>query len=632
MGKGKHMRGLKRLRKIGSRGQSMMIVAFAFVGIVGFVGFAIDTGVLYLHRIWLGQAVDAASLAAGYELPNVRAACVRAVEYLRTNGYEAGPDFSFEIVFPPEPDAPGGDPGEFRIDSLADGIQSPSDCTSASLVIPAQHENVHYQVGVNARQTVPVAFMSLLGFDTVEVGTPGTAERSDTFDVALVLDKSGSMKFDTCSLYRPADGYACQNRYEPCTMFFQDDFDSYTTESDLEAAGWTINSEVTLHTSSGHSGAQSVEIQADGGTQGFLNRTVDGTGWSDVSMFFWAKDLNMASGDLLQVVWRPSSDVGWNQIMEVSGDELGSTWAQFAVLLPAAADGVAGLQIGLRLDASLARGFAVDDIQVKSCPEVRGPWVWYKWDWYEGCRLDRPMTCASDDATSILPGASIGASDPPMAQLMEQPMLDVLEASEDFMAILDSRLLPGQAREDQVGLATFDQSAYLLHDLTLNYEELQNTMYTSIAAEGGTNLGDGMRTGLGILGGGRANSSHFMVLLTDGWPNYYDYPYTTPTSFGYACSTDQPCAQTLAYIDAQIDQARNQNVAIFTIGLGQDLDTATFDASAVYGPGTEYFTGMDLLRRISEGTGGQAYHAPTSEELQQIFEWIAKAIFVRLTQ
>lgn len=632
MGIGKHIRGLGLRRGADARGQSMMIVAFAFVGIIGFVGFAIDTGVLYLHRIWLGQAVDAASLAAGYELPNVRAACVRAVEYMRTNGYEAGPDFSFEIIFPPEPDAPGGDPGEFRIDSLADGIQSPSDCTSPGLVIPSEHKEVHYQVGVNAKQTVPVAFMSLLGFDTVEVGTPGTAERSDTFDVALVLDKSGSMKFDTCSTYRPEDAYACQNRYEPCTMFFQDDFDSYASETDLEAAGWDLNDQVTLHTSSGHSGAQSVEIHADGGVEGFLHRSVNGTGWADVSLFFWARDLNMASGDLLQVVWRPNNDVGWSQIMEVTGSELSSTWTQFAVLLPAAADGLPGLQVGLRLSGSLGRGFAVDDIQLKSCPEVQGPWVWYKWDWYEGCRLDRPKTCAADDPTSILPGASIGTNDPPMAQLMQQPMLDVLQASEDFMGILDSRLLPGQAREDKVGLATFDQGAYLLQDLTLDYETLENTMYTSIEAEGGTNLGDGIRTGLGILAGGRPNSSHFMVLLTDGWPNYYDYPYSAPSGFGYACSTDEPCPQTLAYIDAQVERARNQNVAIFTIGLGEDLDTATFDASSVYGLGTEYFTGMDLLRRISEGTGGQAYHAPTSEELQQIFEWIAKAIFVRLTQ
>jgi hypothetical protein len=123
-----------------------------------------------------------------------------------------------------------------------------------------------------------------------------------------------------------------------------------------------------------------------------------------------------------------------------------------------------------------------------------------------------------------------------------------------------------------------------------------------------------------------------MVLLTDGWPNHYDYPYLNPYSFERFCGSDYPCRQTLEYIEVQSLEAAKQNVTIFTIGLGYNLDVETFDASPAYGPGTENFTGMDLLRRIAENTGGYAYHAPTSEELQNIFEWIAEAIFVRLTE
>ena len=62
---------------------SECVTALSLFAILGFVGFAIDTGMVLLHRVWLGQAVDAASLAAGFELPNVKAACVRAVDYLR---------------------------------------------------------------------------------------------------------------------------------------------------------------------------------------------------------------------------------------------------------------------------------------------------------------------------------------------------------------------------------------------------------------------------------------------------------------------------------------------------------------------------------------------------------------------
>ena len=47
------------------KGQSLVLISMALVGIIAFVGFAIDTGIIYLNRTWLGQAVDAASLAGG---------------------------------------------------------------------------------------------------------------------------------------------------------------------------------------------------------------------------------------------------------------------------------------------------------------------------------------------------------------------------------------------------------------------------------------------------------------------------------------------------------------------------------------------------------------------------------------
>ena len=59
-------------------GQSLIIVAVGFFAIIAFVGFSLDTGILFLNRVWLGQAVDAATLSAGYELPNIRGACARA--------------------------------------------------------------------------------------------------------------------------------------------------------------------------------------------------------------------------------------------------------------------------------------------------------------------------------------------------------------------------------------------------------------------------------------------------------------------------------------------------------------------------------------------------------------------------
>jgi hypothetical protein len=129
-----------------------------------------------------------------------------------------------------------------------------------------------------------------------------------------------------------------------------------------------------------------------------------------------------------------------------------------------------------------------------------------------------------------------------------------------------------------------------------------------------------MRIGLHTLSGGRSDTIHFMVLLTDGWPNRYG-------SAGTGCGSSMPCTETLTWIDQQIDYANSQNVTIFTIGLGNAMTDVTF-----YAFGDPNFNGQKLLERIALQTGGESYFAPTTEELEQIFEWIAEAIFVRLKE
>jgi hypothetical protein len=152
----------------------------------------------------------------------------------------------------------------------------------------------------------------------------------------------------------------------------------------------------------------------------------------------------------------------------------------------------------------------------------------------------------------------------------------------------------------------------------LDYEILKDTLFTGIVSDYDTNMGDGMRVGIDTLTGGRSNSIHFMILLSDGWPNRYG-------SSGTDCPTGMPCPETFTWIDQQIEYATQENVTIFTIGLGNSLKNTTFSAY-----GDPNYNGHKLLERIAQETGGSAYFAPTTEELEQIFEWIAEAIFVRL--
>jgi hypothetical protein len=219
---------------------------------------------------------------------------------------------------------------------------------------------------------------------------------------------------------------------------------------------------------------------------------------------------------------------------------------------------------------------------------------------------------------------------------MEQPMTDTLLAAETFIDLIDSRRPPLAPRSDQLGLVGYESNADKLLNLTTDYEAVKQELFTNFRAFGGTNLGGGMRVGLDVLADGRWNSTHYMILLTDGWPNFYDdQTYVSPTRFGRRCIiggsyTNDPCRESLIYIDTQIEQAILNNVTIFTIGLGADLDTRTFPVAGVPGWADGNYSGMDILERIAEGTNGQAYHAPSTEELEEIFAWIAEAIFIRI--
>jgi hypothetical protein len=645
-------------------GQSLVLIAVAFVGIIAFVGFAIDTGIIYLNRIWLGQAVDAASLAAGFDLPNIKGACARAVEYLEANDYIAGSDFEYDIIFPNVPDAPGGDPGTFVINSLSDGITIPEDCDKPGILIPPEHQAVHYQVKVVGRQKIPVIFMSILGFGEIESGVDGLSERTRRFDISLVLDNSGSMVYDTCGYHRDNDdldgdllpdpdkegytGYAANNLYPVCTDIVgaKDDFSSYDSNKMLEEV-WVTGGDTDLLTSEGHTG-HFVEMRAGSSNQAFLlkrNTAFDVRNWilpgtkNDIALFFWVKNISMGSNEYLERHWRewngaeplPDED-DWIPLSRIEGSNLDSSWEEMGIVMPNAAANKEYLQIRFGTqDAALTHGVGIDDVMFKSCPPVRvplHPLREYKLDNPSGTGCRTGGKAGPMNAHILAPHTMIpmepGVDDEPITIFLEQPMYDVLRSTETFIDLIDARRFdtnPPRAREDQFSLVTFSNRGELLYDLTDNYEDIKLKLFTGIEGENWTNLGDGMRMGLNTLVvGGRSNTLHYMVLLTDGRPNRYG-----PAGEGHSVNQPDPDQATLDYIQVQIDFAIEQNVVIYVIGLGE----AMLDNFSV---GGSDMNGMDILIHIASETGGQAYHAPTTAELEQIFEWIAESIFVRLTQ
>jgi Mg-chelatase subunit ChlD len=156
----------------------------------------------------------------------------------------------------------------------------------------------------------------------------------------------------------------------------------------------------------------------------------------------------------------------------------------------------------------------------------------------------------------------------------------------------------------KLGLVTFSDSSRIDVHLTNNYATVKAGV-NAINPGGTTNASAGLNSALTELQStnARVDASKFIVFLTDGVPNNGCSACTTP-----GCC---PAAVNAAYNAA--NTAASRAVTIFTIGLGSMVDGV-------------------MLQGIADRTGGDYFHAPTSADLQAIYETVFEKIKVRLVQ
>jgi hypothetical protein len=70
------------------KGQSLVLLAIMLIVLLLFAGMALDAGLIYMRRIQLSRAVDAAALACVGELPNMDATTDRAKQFMKANGLD----------------------------------------------------------------------------------------------------------------------------------------------------------------------------------------------------------------------------------------------------------------------------------------------------------------------------------------------------------------------------------------------------------------------------------------------------------------------------------------------------------------------------------------------------------------
>jgi hypothetical protein len=181
------------------RGQALILIAMAFIGLAAFVGLAVDAGILFASIGHLRKAVDAAALGASTQYrADVTAAELMATakEYLALNDIDPNaPTIEIGVC-----DLPGYDP-DWSV------YHDPSLCKENN-----QWDYDRKIVRVKAELPVELAFLPVIGVRTVTIKAEAWSEAASV-DLVLVLDTSESMANDS------GTGFPACNASNSCYPF-----------------------------------------------------------------------------------------------------------------------------------------------------------------------------------------------------------------------------------------------------------------------------------------------------------------------------------------------------------------------------------------------------------------------------
>ena len=161
------------------RGQALVIIAMAMVGLLAFIGLTVDAGILYIGVGHLRRAVDAAALAASAQFREGRTIddqIAAAREVVHLNGVEPTSLELWQCV----------DPDVTVVDETLH--HDPALCTTPRRKL----------VRISAATQVRFAFLTIIGFHSTEISAQAVSEAASV-DVVLVIDTSNSMTFDVPS-------------------------------------------------------------------------------------------------------------------------------------------------------------------------------------------------------------------------------------------------------------------------------------------------------------------------------------------------------------------------------------------------------------------------------------------------
>jgi Mg-chelatase subunit ChlD len=158
---------------------------------------------------------------------------------------------------------------------------------------------------------------------------------------------------------------------------------------------------------------------------------------------------------------------------------------------------------------------------------------------------------------------------------------------------------------DLAGLTSFGWDGTLNHQLSYDWTSVKSKI-DALNANGATNMGEGLeKANDEFVAHRREGAVAAIILLSDGLVNV--------DREGTYYEDDDDRTPAMDYVREEADVAEAMGVIIYTIGLGET--SSHFDE--------------DLLKEIVRN-GGKYYHAPSADDLSQIYDMIAMDLFYKV--
>ena len=200
--------------------------------------------------------------------------------------------------------------------------------------------------------------------------------------------------------------------------------------------------------------------------------------------------------------------------------------------------------------------------------------------WYNGFKNSNDIVLAIDTSASML-----------TEDIKPTRLTAAKESCENFIDRLDSRT--------NIGIVSFAGVAKIESLLISNSEKLETIIKNlNTIPAGGTNIAEALVTSTNMLI--KSNKGKVIILLTDG----------SQTTGGFVGDP----------LQAGINYVTENHIVVHTIGIGTKHGTsgyAPINLTSVYN--------KEVLRDISEKTGGKFYEAKNKESLEEVFNELSSS-------